>query len=143
MACSTTGFFIVATGADSTLVILNRGSMPRKRTERKWYKFSRPECVTPQHDVTRNCTLIGLWPLAEGGLGWSMYSAFLGNCSVSYLFFVYWRSLLWAKLNDGENSLHWKANMLPLFSIMTLWLILVLRLTWHISIQCAPDIIFH
>ena len=23
-------------------------------------------------------------------------------------------------LNGGENSLHWKANMLPLFSIMTL-----------------------
>ena len=28
---------------------------------------------------------------------------------------------LWAELNGGENSLHWKANMLPLFSIMTLW----------------------
>ena len=25
-----------------------------------------------------------------------------------------------AELNGGENSLHWKANMLPLFSIMTL-----------------------
>ena len=24
-------------------------------------------------------------------------------------------------LSGGENSLHWKANMLPLFSIMTLW----------------------
>ena len=24
------------------------------------------------------------------------------------------------ELNGGENSLHWKANMLPLFSIMTL-----------------------
>ena len=23
--------------------------------------------------------------------------------------------------NGRENSLHWKANMLPLFSIMTLW----------------------
>ena len=48
-----------------------------------------------------------------------MYSAFPGNCSVSYLSFVYGRSL-WAELNGGENSLHWKANMLPLFSIMTL-----------------------
>ena len=28
---------------------------------------------------------------------------------------------LWEKLNGGENSLHWKENMLPLFSIMTLW----------------------
>ena len=33
--------------------------------------------------------------------------------------FVYGRSL-WAELNGGENSLHWKVNMLPLFSIMTL-----------------------
>ena len=45
---------------------------------------------------------------------------FPGNCSVSYLSFVYGRSL-WAELNGGENSLHWKANMLALFSIMTLW----------------------
>ena len=50
-----------------------------------------------------------------------MYSAFPGICSVSYLSFVNGRSL-WAELNGGENSLHWKANMLPLFSIMTLWL---------------------
>ena len=49
-----------------------------------------------------------------------MYSAFPGNCSVSYLSFVYGRRLL-AELSGGENSLHWKANMLPLFSIMTLW----------------------
>ena len=49
-----------------------------------------------------------------------MYSAFPGNCSVSYLSFVYGRSLR-AELNGGENSLYWKANMLPLFSIMTLW----------------------
>ena len=28
---------------------------------------------------------------------------------------------LWAEFNGGENSLHWKANVLPLFSIMTLW----------------------
>ena len=44
-----------------------------------------------------------------------MYSAFPGNCSV----FVYGRGL-WAELNGGENSLHWQANMLPLFSIRTL-----------------------
>ena len=49
-----------------------------------------------------------------------MYSAFPGNCSVSYLSFVYGRSL-WAELNGGENSLHWKANMLPLLSIITLY----------------------
>ena len=58
-----------------------------------------------------------------GGWGRSMYSAFLGNFSVSYLSFVYGstggvcgRSLI----NGEEDSLHWKANMLPLFSIMTL-----------------------
>ena len=31
---------------------------------------------------------------------------------------------LWAELNGGKNFIHWKANMLPLFSIMTLWLVL-------------------
>ena len=63
-----------------------------------------------------------LMALVEGGggvSGGSMYSAFPGKCSVSYLSFVYGRSLL-AELNGGENSLHWKANMLPLYSIMTL-----------------------
>ena len=49
-----------------------------------------------------------------------MYFAFPGSCSVSYLSLAYGRSL-WAELNGGENSLHWKPNMLPLFSIMTLW----------------------
>ena len=48
-----------------------------------------------------------------------MFSEFPGNCSVSYLSFIYGRSL-WAELNGEENSLHWKANMLPLFSIVTL-----------------------
>ena len=45
-------------------------------------------------------------------------------CSVSYLslaMVLLEESGLWAELNGGENSLHWKANMLPLFSIMTLW----------------------
>ena len=50
-----------------------------------------------------------------------MYSAFPGNRSVSYISFVYGRSL-WAELNGGENSLHWKANMLFVFSIMTMWI---------------------
>ena len=66
-----------------------------------------------------------LMALVGGGGGWgrSMYSAFPWNCSVSYLSFVYRRSL-WAELNGGKNSLHWKVNMLPLFSIMTLWYLL-------------------
>ena len=57
-----------------------------------------------------------------------MYSAFPGNYSVSYLSFVYGRSL-WAELNGGENSLHWKANMLPLFIIITL-ILFSIRTLW-------------
>ena len=75
-----------------------------------------------RHSILRAHWLIAL--VGGGGAEGerSMYSAFPGNCSVSsYLSFVYGRSL-WAELNGGENSLHWKANMLPLFSIMTLWL---------------------
>ena len=73
----------------------------------------------------RHSRLRAHWIMAlvgGGGVVWgrSMYSAFPGNCSVSYLSYVYGRSL-WAELNGGENSLHWKANMLPLSSIMTLW----------------------
>ena len=52
-----------------------------------------------------------------------MHSAFSGNCSVSCLSFVFWKSL-WVELNVGENPLHWKANMLPLISNMTVWLYL-------------------
>ena len=48
-----------------------------------------------------------------------MYSAFPGNCNVSYLSFVYGRSLR-AELNGGKNSLHWKANAFHLFTFMTL-----------------------
>ena len=97
------------TGVHHRVIILYRGSMPRKRTGRKRCNSSR---------------LMAHWLMAlvgeGGGWGGSMYSAFHWNCSVSYLSFVYGRSL-WAELKGGENSLHWKANMLPLFSIMTLW----------------------
>ena len=75
-----------------------------------------------RHSVTSletACSLANGPSWGGGGRGRSMYSAFPGYCSVSYLSFVYGRSL-WAELNGGENSLHWKANMLPLFSIMTL-----------------------
>ena len=34
--------------------------------------------------------------------------------------FSLWEESVGAELNGGENSLHWKANMLPLFSIITL-----------------------
>ena len=97
------------------VIIPNRGSMPRKRTGRKWCKFSRPECATSL-ETARSLANGPSW---VGGWRRSMYSAFPGNCSVSYLSFGNGRSL-WAELNGGENSLHWKSNMLPLFSIMTL-----------------------
>ena len=58
---------------------------------------------------------------------------FPGNCSVSYLSFVYGRSL-WVELNGGENSLHWQANMLPLLSIMTLWFEHVLAMCYDIGL---------
>ena len=35
------------------------------------------------------------------------------------------------ELNSGENSLQWKANMLPLFTIMTLCPLHAIRLTLH------------
>ena len=64
--------------------------------------------------------LMALVGRGGGRWGWgrNAYSAFPANCSVSYLSFVYGRNL-WEELNGGENSLHWKANMLPLLSIMT------------------------
>ena len=54
--------------------------------------------------------------LANDPSGGGNGGKFPGNYSVSYLSFVYGRSL-WAELNGGENFLLWKANMLPLFSI--------------------------
>ena len=82
---------------------------------------------------TRMCNVTGwchsrlsahwLMALVGGGGVWRLREKYVfcvpGNCSVYYLSFVYGRSL-WAELNGGENSLHWKANMLTLFSIMTL-----------------------
>ena len=68
--------------------------------------------------------------LVEGGGGGAEGEVCIlrspGIAAVSYLSFVYGRSL-WAKLNGGENSLHFKANMLPLFSIMTLWFMYLLN----------------
>ena len=39
-------------------VILNRGSMPYKRTERKGCKFSRQEYATSSRGVTQDCPLV-------------------------------------------------------------------------------------
>ena len=90
--------------------------MPRKRTGRSDANF--PNQNVQRHSVTSHGTARSLANDPRGG-GGGAEGKFPGNCSVSYLSFVYGRSL-WAELNGGENSLHWKANMLPLFSIMTL-----------------------
>ena len=96
--------------------------MPRKRTGRTWCNSFRPLCATSRR-TWRTSLETAIMALVGGGgrCGWgrSIYSAFPENCSVSYLSFVYGRSL-WAELNGGENSLHWKANVLPLFTIMRL-----------------------
>ena len=112
-------FFHKWTRFSSRVIILNRGSMPRKRTGR---------IATPQRDISvtsletaRSLANGNSW---VGGCRGTMHVFCLPrewNCSVSYLYFVYLTSL-WTELNGGENSLHWKANMLPLFSMMTLCL---------------------
>ena len=105
------------------VIILHRGSICLAR-EREESGAIIPDRSVQRHSVTSLETersLANVLVVGGGGWGRSMYSAFPGNCSVSYLSFVFGRSL-WAELNGVENSLHWKANMLPLFSIMTLWL---------------------
>ena len=101
----------------------NRRSMPRSQEiEKKVMQFF-PTAVC---NVTawRHSSLRAHWLMTlvgGGGLREKyLFSAFPGNCSITYLSFVYGRSL-WAELNGRENSLHWKANILHLLSIMTLW----------------------
>ena len=109
--------------AHRVIILLERACL-LNRIEGNWFKFSRPECVTSQRDVTRAWRhSLANWLVGGGGVREKyifMCSAFPGNCRAFYLFSGYGGSL-WAELNGGENSLHWKANMLPLFSIMTLW----------------------
>ena len=92
------------------VIILNRGSIPRKR------KGGITTCQ--RHSVTSPETARSL---ANGPSLLREKYVFCvpreWNCSVSYLSFLYGSSL-WAELNAGENSLHWKAKMFPLFSIM-------------------------
>ena len=68
-----------------------------------------------------------------GGLRWFKPKTKIGTEAVEYLGFsphhnwmetseTTFRIGLEGELNGGENSFHWKANMLPLFGIMTLWL---------------------
>ena len=103
--------------------VIFRTPLKQFAREREQSDANFPYQNVQRHSVTSLETALSLangpsW--GREGWGRSMYSAFPGNCSVSYLSFVYGKSL-WAELNGGENSLHWKANMLPLFSIMTLW----------------------
>ena len=78
-----------------------------------------------RHRVTslETARLLANHPSGGGGGGGGSEGELPGNYSVYYLFFFFYGSTgrVWAGLNEGENSLHWKANMLPLFSIMTLW----------------------
>ena len=53
---------------------------------------------------------------AEGEV--SMRSPGIAASPISLLFMG---GVCGRSLNGGENSLHWNANMIPLFSIMTLW----------------------
>ena len=114
-------------------IILNRGSMPHKRTGWKWCNYSRPQCATSQRDVTKETARSLANGPSWGGRLREKY-VFCVPREFSYLSFVYGRSL-WAELNGGENSLHWKTNMLPLFYIMTLW---KAAQNWQ---QCLPALL--
>ena len=83
--------------------------MPRKRTGKKENDAILPDSSVQRHSVTSHETARSL----------AIVLCVPGNCNVSYLSFVHGRNLL-EELNGGENSLHWMANMFPLFSIMTL-----------------------
>ena len=122
--------FFVYFGYDHRVIILLERACLHNKIGRKWCKL--PDQNVQRHSVTSletACSLANDPSWGGGGCGRSMYSVFPGNCSVSYLSFVYGRSL-WAELNGGENSLHWKANMLPLFSIMFVDTIDVLHLVY-------------
>ena len=105
------------------VTMLNRGIMPAREREESYAIL--PDRSVQRHSVTSLETARSLAndPSWGGGGGWerSVYSESPGNCSVSYLSFVYGRSL-WVELNGGENSLHWKASMLPLFSTITMFI---------------------
>ena len=87
---------------------------------RNWGKISRPECATSPRDVTRHC--------ANDPKGWGLRgnSPGIAASPISLLSMVALEESV-AGVNGGENSLHWKTNMLPLFSIKTLWLPLWLQ----------------
>ena len=107
------------------IILLERACLHTK-IGRNLCEFSRPECST-SHETARSLANGPSWGGGRGrvveGRGLKEKYVFCVPWELQRLlslFFVYERSL-WAELNGGENSLHRKANMLPLFSIMTLW----------------------
>ena len=113
------------------VIILNRGSMPRmlpqgRKTsrERKENYANFPNQNVQRHSVTslENARSLDNGPSWGGGAEGEMCilrSPGIAAYSISLLSIYGMR--VWAELNGGENYLHWKANMFPLFSIMTLW----------------------
>ena len=72
-----------------------------------------------RHSVTSLETTRSLADGYSGG-GLRVNSPGIAASPISHWLWQHWRSP-WAEISGGENSLHWKANMLPLFSIMTMW----------------------
>ena len=60
-------FFLLTSENDfkHTVIILNRGSIPPKRTGRKWWNYSRPQCAAWRHSTLRAHWLMAL--LGGGG----------------------------------------------------------------------------
>ena len=86
--------------------------MARKRTEES-------DAILPDRRVQRHSRLRAHWLMAL--VNKYAFCVVPGIAAFpSYLSFDYERSLR-AELKGGENFLHWKANVLLLFSIITLW----------------------
>ena len=74
----------------------------------------------------RHSRLRSHWLMTLVAWSWGEIPRELQRLLSLFCLWQHWRSL-WAELNDGENSLHWKANMLSLFTIMTLWYMYIRR----------------
>ena len=102
-------------------MIINRGSMPRKRTGRKWCNSSRPQCA--RHSRLRAHWLMALVGGGGGAEGEVCILRSPGNAA-SPISLLSMGGVCGRSLIGRENFLHWKANMLPLFSIMALlWVV--------------------
>ena len=83
--------WLVLCHCEHRVIILLEGACLHNRIGRKWWKFSRPECVTSL-ETARSLVKGPSWGGGGGRGGWgrSMYSAFPGNCSVSLSLFYLW-----------------------------------------------------